>query len=639
MKRLKIFYLSLVILALLAAIPSNSFSKEPVTSIRKESTRLFREGMDLYRSGNFEAALMRWEELSSLDPTNRRAKAYIKKAEYRIEKAGRQKGIEKDIAAERKPSKEEEKKVVKEKSWWNPTGWFKKAASKEEPAPAAIVEEDDLDVEEAKVLKAAEVEPSKEIEEVEAPEVEDIIESVELIKSVDEILLEEEEPLEVAISGNRILTLDDCLEIATKNHIPLKTADEQVKLGRMRLREARRALLPTLTVKYDQLEGVISNAEFEGTKYSIEGQQPIYRGGELKYTLKQAKLNHEIARKNRDKIKNDLILKVKDAFYGLLKAKRNIGYQKDVYERVDIIAGIVVKGYEDGVISQLELLDIKSQKNQADFQLLSAEQTTSLAVLALQQAMSVDPGEEFDIAGELAYKKIDIRYDKCLDLAMRHRPDLLISGLLMEYNDYEKRIAFSKGQPHVDLTGSLGRGGEAYTFQHLKFDDEWYVGVKATWPIGGSTGEYSYTKEKLTPSIGTYHGTESLVHSWKFSVLDDLKYFSRRQEADVEYSKSLNELNKTKNQVVMDVRESYFNYKKALVQMDTAISKLRFQEMEVAVLEAKKGMDEATYSELISSYIKMAQEKYSQIQSLTGYYTAIASLNKAIGIDDYFNIE
>ena len=143
----------------------------------------------------------------------------------------------------------------------------------------------------------------------------------------------------------------------------------------------------------------------------------------------------------------------------------------------------------------------------------------------------------------------------------------------------------------------------------------------------------------MAPSIGSFQGTESLVHSWKFSVLDDLKYFSRRKEADVEYSKSLNELQKSKNQVTMDVKESFYNYEKALVQLDVALSKLQFQEAEIEVVELKKGMDEATYSDVISAHTKLAQEKYSYIQSITDFYTSIAGLNKAVGIEDHFKIE
>jgi hypothetical protein len=50
-------------------------------------------------------------------------------------------------------------------------------------------------------------------------------------------------------------------------------------------------------------------------------------------------------------------------------------------------------------------------------------------------------------------------------------------------------------------------------------------------------------------------------------------------------------------------------------------------------------MDEVQDSNVIEGMIKLAQEKFGYVQALTDCHTSLASINKAIGIADYFKDE
>ena len=99
------------------------------------------------------------------------------------------------------------------------------------------------------------------------------------------------------------------------------------------------------------------------------------------------------------------------------------------------------------------------------------------------------------------------------------------------------------------------------------------------------------------------------------------------------------EINKKKQEITLEVRETFFKYKKAIILMDVAKSKVEFQSKQTEVLDVRRELGEAQYSDVIEEMIKLAEERYSFIQAIADYYIAIASLNKAIGLNGYYEAD
>jgi outer membrane protein TolC len=112
--------------------------------------------------------------------------------------------------------------------------------------------------------------------------------------------------------------------------------------------------------------------------------------------------------------------------------------------------------------------------------------------------------------------------------------------------------------------------------------------------------------------------------------------FSEPQLAEIDFDRARQELNKIRQDVTLEVKEQCFNYRKALIQLETATSKIKFQERDLEYTKMKRGLDEVPDSNVIDGLIKMAQEKFGYVQALTDCHISIASINKAIGIEDYF---
>jgi outer membrane protein TolC len=447
----------------------------------------------------------------------------------------------------------------------------------------------------------------------------------------------------------KLLNLGQCIDIAVNNSLALKTSKKSVRLAEWRLFEARRNLLAKVGIRWEEHTGKVYLRHYMGRSLAVDIQQTVWHGGEYMYTMMQAQTNLKVVNKEYSRIKNDLILQVKKGYYTLEKAKENLRLQTDLSQEVSRIYEIVVKQFESGIGSNLEFLNVSSQSNQIRFQFASAKGDAEVAELILKQAMNVDSKERVDIEPSPDFKKIRINYDDILRDALVYRPEMQINSMMVQYYTYGRRVAQAKSWPKVDLIGSFGMAKEQFIAKDMGADpadpnadmpqnlqQQWYGGVKCSIPLWGSTGEYSYVKEVWAPVVNTVKGTETITNSYKFNFLDNLAQYSEKASADVELDKARQELVKTKQDVTLEVKESCFNYEKALLQLDTAVNKVKYQEGDLELTKFKRQMDEAPDSNVIDGMIRLAQERFGYVQAVTDCKAAIASISKAIGIPDYF---
>jgi outer membrane protein TolC len=325
--------------------------------------------------------------------------------------------------------------------------------------------------------------------------------------------------------------------------------------------------------------------------------------------------------------------------------------QHDLSSEVANLYNISSKGHESGAIANVEFFNVSSQVSQVKYQFVSADGDEKTAALILKQAMNINPRENFDIMPSPEFKKVTADFEQILQDAFVTRPEIKANALMITYYNYGRGIAAAKGMIKVDLLGQWGLAWEDYTASDVyaangaaaditttrrDLKAQWYAGIKASMPCWGNTVEYSYTREQWVPVVQTLKGTEATTNSFKFKILDKLDTFSDRQLADIDYDRSRQELNKAKNDVTLEIQEGCFNYEKALIQLDTATNKVKYQTTDTELVMMKRSLDEVQDSNVIDSLIKLAQEKFGYVQAITDCKISLASLEKAVGRQNYF---
>lgn len=442
------------------------------------------------------------------------------------------------------------------------------------------------------------------------------------------------------------LGINDAVDIALENHMAAKIAQEEIELSKLKIREARRALYPAATVNYMETTGKTAGTtqDFTDKEYKLKFEYPLYYGWRLKYAVDQAMTNLKASTSNYDKSLQDLRGEVESAFYAYMASKMDLKIHEDLLEETSGIFTGAKKRLELGLITRTEFLQLESQMQQINYQVVSSENELAMAKLALAQAVNIKDGEKAieiidkEPGKDLEPIMVDVSLEECMDLAFKSRPDLKAKQYMLEFNDYERKIAESKNQLKVDLTGTYGKSGGAYESESLVMDNDWYLGLKVTKPLGGNTLSTAVTKDKTSQKHGQSTRTESMSKSVELGLLDGLQHFSEEKSAEIGYKKAQDELDQVKDGIAKEVKEAYLNYKKGLIQIMTNLNKIKYREEELKITKARAELNEASLSELAQAYMSFTDEKGYYIEALGALYQSLAKLNKATGyalfIDD-----
>ena len=442
--------------------------------------------------------------------------------------------------------------------------------------------------------------------------------------------------------------LKDCLRIAIDNSKTLRIAQEEVRLAELKVREATRGLFPSLAAKMDRTDGVIKaldergfpdpegvDAGFRETEFGLQIGQSLYQGGKFKSTLDQAKVKLEMAEKKYEKTQQDLIFDVKKAYYNLVSSQVNVHEQEKLLREAESILEEVRKKHRLKLITDEELLNVQSQHNQANYQKISGEKDYALALLNLKQLLNMDEAVSVEVDTHLDFQDLGVSLENCLELAGEHNLDLAIGKFSMKFAEMGKKIARSDQGFKIDLSGFYGRGGGAYKTEKLKISDSWYAGIKVSKTLGGSTLSSGYTSDQTNPKLGQTARTESNTGSVTLSLFDNLKNLSEEKEADIEYQKAVNEAKKTEEKMESEVKEAYFNYEKSLIQIEATSKEIEFRKEQERIAREKGKLNLARNSEVLGAEINLTSALTSYNEALAYYHIALASLNKAIGIEKY----
>jgi len=440
-------------------------------------------------------------------------------------------------------------------------------------------------------------------------------------------------------------SIEDCMDIASQNSIPLEVARHQIKLSYMKVWEARRAFFPSLTLSWTKTSGIQSGGKTEGVEYGIEGKQPAFHSGGIMYVLAQAKADMSIAESNYDKVRTELYFEVAKAYYILARAKKQLDYTQDIYDEMIPYHEMAKKAYEKAVTPSIEFLNVESNFNQLYYQAVSNKNEFDMAKLNLEQKLSMEDAEGVDITVDEEPGNITKDMNACLELALENRPDLKIGLYTVKYTEYGKKIADTKEMPSIDLVGNYKKASEVYreSFsilnepQKLDPHKKWYVGLEASMPFLGSTASYSYFRRHDPPSLSTFQpDSEQRGTTLKLDILNNLKNLTEIEQAKIANIKAEQDLEDARKKAIMEVKEAYYGYERSRIQLAAAKSQKEFREKEFKILKYKNSMGENELSELFDNVTKLLGADALYCEAEANLNVSIAALNKAIGIENYF---
>ncbi len=436
--------------------------------------------------------------------------------------------------------------------------------------------------------------------------------------------------------GIKKISIDECIQVAINNHLPAQIALEKIKLAKLKYWEARRNIFPKVSTDISKTKGEAGALPFSEEDYKITVDYALFDGGEIKFLLKQAKVNLEVAKRTYDKIKTEVAFDVEEAYYNHVMAKMNLATQRRLLGRTTDIVKKVNYLHKQGLVRLLDFRNVKSSYNQVQFQVAGTVKDYEMGELSLRQKMSV--GEDFtlDTIDSIGFKDIPLNIQDALWLAYKYRSEYIVNKLMVDFQNFDRLANIAKESFRVDFSCFYGYGGGAYQNDTLHLNEQWNAALKVSKSFGGNTVETNVIKEHAFPRLGQSSRGDSYTRSLKVSLLDNLKVFTDKKQADITFQEAVLEVGKMEKQIETDVRNACYDYQKAIIQIDSAFDKVLFREEEVKVNKTMMSLGEATAVQMLDSYVRLSDEKSFYFQGLINYYIAIANLNKAIGLIGYY---
>lgn len=444
----------------------------------------------------------------------------------------------------------------------------------------------------------------------------------------------------VAVSDG-LVTLEEAQEIAVKNSVLLASMQKRVKGAERKLTEARRALFPTISAEAVANGGIVAGDAYQGESWKLNLSHTVFDGGELIFTLKQAEANVGSDKAKYAKERLELVHRVGEAYRGVVTADYNLAYQDSLLAEVDEIKARTDEEHNEKLIPEIDYLEVGSLHNQVIFQKVSAESAYLQAKLILAQELGIDPSLPTPLDTVLGVKEIPLDLEVVRRTAQKHNWDIRLKELAAEGAFYNVKVFDAKKMPKIELRGSMGLQGESSVGAgyHNDLENEHFIGIEGSLPLGGNTIEYGYTRRFFGPTVLSLTGSEDYRHRVAFFLLDKLADLTDADIAKADYLVAKDEVQKERVNTDVRVHEAFYDYKGALLQIDTSLSKIKFREKQVSILKVLASLEESKVSSLVNEMMALSEDRFAYVKAVAETHDTLSNINRLIGIEGYYGNE
>lgn len=218
-------------------------------------------------------------------------------------------------------------------------------------------------------------------------------------------------------AAERVLTLQDALQLAEQNDPGLSKAKLEVEAGDARVKEAYSAAMPRLNAEamfmrymvlpkmYLEFPGAppmwITMGQNHSMTADITLTQPIWLAGKVGLALDAAKTYSKLARSLETTNRSQLKANVIKEYYGVQLAREMLTVTKEAQEQAKRHTTIVEQMFTAGMASEFALLQAQVGLGTIEPEVARAEQAVRLAELAFINRLGLDPGTEINLAEKL----------------------------------------------------------------------------------------------------------------------------------------------------------------------------------------------------------------------------------------------
>jgi outer membrane protein, heavy metal efflux system len=288
-------------------------------------------------------------------------------------------------------------------------------------------------------------------------------------------------------------------------------------------------LFPVFTPSQLTWDNFAHNQNFvESVTYMFE------RGGKREKRTQVARDTTDVAAKTAADAERQLAFQTAQAFIGVLLANSTLDLARENLKNFSSVLDVNRERMRAGDLAEADFYKISLQKLQFEQDLSSAE----IAVVQARAALRLNVGfenltDQFEIDGDLAYRKYPVTLDDLKRDALAARPDLLAAqtGIALAQHGQELALAYKPrditGGFEYDRAGSLNAVGFTVSVD-LPFNDRNQGNIaRSKVAIAQAVEQESFARSSVLTDVVTAYATfqtsEKVLSLYQSGYLDQAK--------------------------------------------------------------------------------------------------------------------
>jgi outer membrane protein len=421
-----------------------------------------------------------------------------------------------------------------------------------------------------------------------------------------------------------VLTLEQSIEMAVERSLSVLSADAEIRAKEFEERAAQADFYPKLSTSYtytridsstvDDAKATtyawnpitathvprqISPIKPNNYAWDFTAAQPLFTGWRLTLARDLASLGVDIAEIQKETTLQDLVLEVKKAYFGILKAEKLRTVAEQSVEQLKSQLEVSKAFFEEGIIAKNDLLQTEVQMAQARQDLIRATNGVALAKSLFNTLLRRGVNEEVRIQDILDYTPIRLPLDEALQRAVRTRPEIQEVSLAVVSAEKNVKLSKSDYYPSVSLLGNYKRETNDWLLEAISGEDPdvWTITLQGEWTFW----EWGKTKHEVAA-------------------------------ARARVNKARHLFNEVEDNIRLEVKDAYLSLREAEKNIQVAKTAVVQAEENFRMSEERYKQQVATSTDVFVAETLLTQARTNYFNALSDHNIAWARLERAMGV-------
>lgn len=313
----------------------------------------------------------------------------------------------------------------------------------------------------------------------------------------------------LSASAQKKWTLTECIDYALQNNITLQQAKLQKQSATEERKQAKAALLPSLSASTNQsfgyrpwLENGVAtvtngtvnskvNKTYYNGSYGINAQWTVWNGNQNRNQVKLGEVSEQQAELQTETTANNIQERIAQLYVQILYMNEAVEVNKQSLETSKRNEQRGKEMVEVGKMAKADLAQLTAQRAADEYTIVEAESNIANYKLQLKQLLELTGDEAFDIemltAGdEQALAEIPA-LSTVYETALSGRPEIKNAQLGMKQSDIQMNIAKAGAMPTISINGGVGTSTASMSSQNwdkqIKTNFDASVGASVSVPL------------------------------------------------------------------------------------------------------------------------------------------------------------